>query len=268
VKKYIAFFRMNLQTQMQYRAAAWAGIVTQIFWGFLRLMVYRAFYDSSTAAPAMQWRELTAYVWIQQAFFMLINVWTLQNDIAEKVKDGNIAYELCRPYDLYSCWYVRMTAGRIGAAGMRCIPVLIAGFILAPADYRIHTPPDITALALFAVSLLLGMLLLNSIMIFMYIIGIKTLNLRGPRSLIGTVTEWLMGAVVPIPLYPDAMRRVFDFLPFRYIADLPFRVYSGNIAPRDALFQMLAQALWLILLVWLGKLFMRAQLRLVVIQGG
>ena len=40
----LAFFRMRLVNGLQYRTAAYAGIFTQFFWGFMEIQLYGAFY--------------------------------------------------------------------------------------------------------------------------------------------------------------------------------------------------------------------------------
>ena len=53
VKKYASFFRLRFTMGLQYRAAALAGIVTQFVWGFMEIMVFRAFYEADAAAFPM-----------------------------------------------------------------------------------------------------------------------------------------------------------------------------------------------------------------------
>ena len=53
MKKYWSFFRMRFLGSLQYRAAAWAGIATQFAWGFMKLLMYRAFYEAGPAAFPM-----------------------------------------------------------------------------------------------------------------------------------------------------------------------------------------------------------------------
>lgn len=36
-----AFFKMQFIKGLQYRTAAWAGVFTQFFWGFMEMMLYR-----------------------------------------------------------------------------------------------------------------------------------------------------------------------------------------------------------------------------------
>jgi ABC-2 type transport system permease protein len=95
-----------------------------------------------------------------------------------------------------------------------------------------------------------------------------TLSSFGARLLIGVLGEFFMGGLIPIPLMPEWLQQILNWLPFRYIADLPFRVYSGNISGQEALFQMGIQLVWLLALLLIGKLWLRKILRHVVIQGG
>lgn len=100
---------------MQYRAAALAGIVTQFAWGGMYLILYHTFYQSGTGAFPMDMQALSAYIWLQQAFLALFMIWGMDNDIFELISSGNIAYELCRPCDLYSMiFFERWEAGSPG----------------------------------------------------------------------------------------------------------------------------------------------------------
>jgi ABC-2 type transport system permease protein len=54
---------------LQYWAAAFAGLITQYFWGAIRLMIVAAFYAAATQAQPMSLPEVVAYIWLGQAFF-------------------------------------------------------------------------------------------------------------------------------------------------------------------------------------------------------
>ena len=42
--KYWSFFKMRLMACLQYRAAALAGMSTQLVWGGMEVLLYRAFW--------------------------------------------------------------------------------------------------------------------------------------------------------------------------------------------------------------------------------
>ncbi|MDD4113691.1 MAG: ABC transporter permease, partial [Herbinix sp.] len=80
--------------------------------------------------------------------------------------------------------------------------------------------------------------------------------------------EFFAGMTIPIPLMPPGLQRICMMLPFRYTSDLPFRVYSGNIATNEALMGIALQMVWIIVLIPAGAFLMRKVIRLSVVQGG
>ena len=110
MRKYLAFFRLRFSTGLQYRAAAVAGIVTQFFWGAMELLAFRAFYQADPEAFPMSFQATASYVWMQQAFLALFAAWMFENEIFQCIRDGSVAYELCRPVDLYAMWFARSAA--------------------------------------------------------------------------------------------------------------------------------------------------------------
>ena len=105
---YISYFKLKFKTGLQYRAAAIAGISTQLFFGIMYISVYVAFYESNPNTIPMPLVELVTYVWLGQAFFSLIYMWYKDKEIINMIKSGNIAYELVRPQDLYLMWFSKI----------------------------------------------------------------------------------------------------------------------------------------------------------------
>ena len=92
MKKYLSFFRLRFTMGLQYRAAALAGIVTQFTWGFMEVMMFRAFYRADASAFPMSFSATASYVWLQQAFLAFFMVWMMENEIFDSIINGNIAY--------------------------------------------------------------------------------------------------------------------------------------------------------------------------------
>jgi len=267
MRPYLAIFRIRLIAGMQYRAAAWAGVATQFFWGAIQLLVFRAFYASSSAAAPMSMDQLADLVWLRQAFVALVMLWSMDIELLELIASGNVAYELARPLSLYSFWFSRVLAFRIARTVLRCFPIFIAAFLL-PGSWGFHLPPDIQAFVLFVPSLILAAFLASALSMIICLVTFVSLNPSGARLLVGVIGEFLMGAVIPIPFMPPLLQRITALLPFRYISDFPFRVYSGHIAGTEALLGLAAQLFWLLAVIGLGFWGFRASLKRLVIQGG
>ena len=271
-KPYLGIFRIRFTAGMQYRAAAWAGVATQFFWGAIQLLIFHAFYESSgmnnlgTEAP-MTLNQLTDFIWMRQAFLALIMLWIMDNELLELIASGNVAYELARPLSLYSYWFARILAFRISRTILRCFPIFFIAFFL-PGSWAFHLPHNGAALALFLPSLALAALLSTALSMIICLLTFITLSPLGARLLIGAAAEFLMGAIIPIPFMPPLLQKITSALPFRYTADFPFRVYSGNISGAEALTGLAIQAFWFLCLIAIGLLGFRAALKRLVIQGG
>jgi ABC-2 type transport system permease protein len=263
VRPYLAVFRARFVALLQYRAAAAAGFSTQLFWGLIRMMIFTAFFTSSTKAQPMTLPEVVTYIWLGQALIMLM-IWRVDPEIQAMMTSGNIAYELLKPVDLYSLWYAREVAARTAPTLLRSIPLTV----LALAFLGMGPPASGAALLAFTASLLCAVLLSAAITTLSTVCLIWMINARGLISIMNACVWIFSGMILPLPLFPEWAKPVLEFLPFRGLADTPFRIYSGNIAAADGLPLIGHQVVWTIALVLLGKLLLaRARSRLVV-QGG
>ena len=94
----LAVLGARYRTLLQYRAAAFAGFVTQLFWGAVRLMILAAFYAAASGPQPMNMTEIVAYVWLGQALLGMLP-WNTDADFVRQVRDGAVAYDLLRPLD-------------------------------------------------------------------------------------------------------------------------------------------------------------------------
>jgi len=267
MKKYLSFFKIRFIAGLQYRAAAFAGIATQFAWGGMEILMFWAFYQNGQNEFPMEFPDLSCYIWMQQAFLAIFMAWFFDNDIFDSITSGNIAYELCRPCDLYSMWFVKNMAIRISRAVLRCVPILVFAVFL-PKPFGITLPHSLTAGILFFLSMVLGLLVLVSFSMLIYISAFYTVSPIGIRILATSITEFFAGALIPIPFFPSALQSVMYLLPFASMQSTPFLIYSGHTSGKDAFYALALQIVWLAVLVTVGRLLMKRALKKVVVQGG
>lgn len=265
--KYVSFFRIRFITGLQYRAAAISGMVTQFAWGAMLLLIYDAFYKSNPTSIPMEFSQLSSYLWLNQAFFTLFATFLFENDIFDSITSGGVAYDLCRPMDIYSMWFSKSVANRLSKSLLRFLPVILFSIFLAK-PYNLSMPLNFSSFILFIISLFLAMVLVVSFCMLIYIGAFFTQSVTGLRLIAIGFTEILSGAIVPFPFLPTTVRFVFELLPFAYMQNIPFRIYSGNISGKDIYISILLQIFWTIILILIGKKLINKALKKVVIQGG
>jgi ABC-2 type transport system permease protein len=230
-------------------------------------MIFWAFYKSAAVAAPVPFNQVADYIWLGQAFLMMTRLEVQDPILLKSVTSGQVSYELCRPCNIYSLWFSRLIAFRLSGVIINAVAIMLAAFFLPP-PYSLHPPAGCISGILFLVSIMSAAFLVAALSMFIYLLTFITLSPMGPRLLIGVAGEFLMGSIVPVPLMPKLLQQILDFLPFRYAADLPFRIYSGNIAGKDALSGIALQFVWIIILMLIGGFcFKKIQKRLL-IQGG
>lgn len=267
MKKYISFFRLRLVVGLQYRAAAAAGIVTQFFWGFMEIMMFQAFYEADPSAFPMTREALAAYVWLQQAFLAFFAAWSFDNDIFGAILSGDIAYELCRPIHIYNMWFAKNAASRVSRGVLRCMPILIVAVFL-PDPYGLRGPADTFHFLMFLLTLILGLMVIVAFSMLIYVLACFTLSADGLRILFSSAVEFFAGAVIPLPFFPEGMRKVMELLPFAAMQNVTLRVYSGDLSGVELWKAVVLQVFWMITLVALGKRLSQKAERRAVVQGG
>lgn len=267
MKAYVSFFRMRLLAGMQYRAAALGGIVTQFFWGFMEVLLYKAFYEAAPDQFPMLFEHLVSYIWLRQALLMLLNTWVFDNELFAKVLDGSVAYELCRPASLYGMWYARTMALRVSRVILRCVP-LLAVTILLPSPWGLNAPASPLAFGCFVVSLGLSACVAVAFSMILYFSCFYTTSSEGIRFLLMPVSELLSGSLIPLPFLPDGLARIFHYSPFGSMANAPLRIYSGDLSGGAMAEMLCLQLFWLLVMGAFGWLLQKRGLRKLCVQGG
>ena len=265
MKKYISFFKLRFNMALQYRTSAIAGMLTQFFWGIMQILIYMAFYKNG-AGTGMALEQLISYIWLRQAFYSLINHVT-DVDIKSSIENGNVAFELIKPINLYWIWFSKTISSRMAACLLKCIPVILIASIL-PGNINLNGPANLGTLVLFAIILFVGMFIMTSIINLFYISIFYTTTSKGTTSIFYALLEFFGGGFIPIALMPKAWQTICYLFPISLATDLPFRIYTGNINILEGIRFMGVQFAWLCILITLGNILLKKILKNVVIQGG
>ena len=263
MRPYFALFKARFLALLQYRAAAAAGFATQVMWGFIRVMIFAAFYRSTTAAQPMTQAEVVTYIWLSQAFLMVLP-FRQDPEVAAMVRTGNVAYEFLRPVDIFALWLARGIALRTAPTLLRAAPLVV----IAVPFFGMGLPAGPVAFATFLLSFTGAILLGAALTTLMSISLLWTISGEGVAKIMGTLMWVCSGIIIPLPFLPDWTQPLFLLLPFRGLMDTPFRIYLGHLSAGGAAFALLHQGVWILVLLALGRFLLSKARRRITIQGG
>ena len=165
----------------------------------------------------------------------------------DMIKNGNIAYEMCKPMNIYLTWFMKIFSKKVIATLLRFWPIVLIAFFL-PEPFRLSLPSSFTHFILFLISLVLALFITCILILFIHIITFYTLKDKGATNLIVTFGEIFTGGVIPIVFMPKVFQIIAYLLPFRYVGDLPFRIYNGTLDISTSLINIGMQIIWIVLL--------------------
>jgi ABC-2 type transport system permease protein len=203
---------------LQYRAAAFAGLSVQLFWGFVRVMLFTAFYHSTTAPQPMTLQQVVTYTWLGQAL------------LAFSWDSGRTSAPWCAPdpgvrtaaaLDLQALWFWRAAAYHLARASLRAVPMFAVAMLFLGLQ-----PPASWASAGAWVLATVGAVLLSCAFTGILTISLLwTISGEGLQQLTVAAVLVFSGGIVPLPFFPDWAQPILDLLPFRGLIDIPFRLY-------------------------------------------
>jgi ABC-2 type transport system permease protein len=268
---YLAVVSARYRMLLQYRVAALAGFTTQVFWGGIKLMVLGAFFSARPDGQPMTLSEVVVYVWLGQALLATLP-WNVDPELAQEIRTGGVVYDLLRPVDLYGYWFARTAAYRVASASMRGVLLVAFAMGLLPLlglhEWALTPPPDLPAAALFVLSFAATLLMAVALTMLLHISLVTTLESQGVNYFLPPLVMVLCGLIVPLPLFPDWMQPFLQLQPFRGLADVPYRIYAGNLSGWQALRDIIQQVVWASTFVVLGRVWLTRAVRRVVVQGG
>jgi len=257
---YVRLLRAGFDRHASYGAASVAGMFTNIVFGLLRVGVLLAVLSGSGMVAGYDAAATVSYVWLGQGLLAVVLLWS-DGELAERVRTGDIALDLARPWNLQAA-IAATDLGRAGHAMLfRFIPPVAFGALLFPFRWP-HAP--LTWLA-FVGSALLAVVVCGQIKFLLDLTAFWLLDSRGVRALWAATSGVLCGLVVPLAYFPDWARRVLAGTPFPAVIQTPIDVFTERGNPAVLLGVQLA---WALLLVAAGRAVLARATRRVVVQGG
>ena len=267
MKAYLSILRQQMIGQLQYRAGFWAGTLNHIFWGVARAAILVAFYLYGQGEADITMRQAVSMVWLQQVAGSLVPGWNTDIALYTQIRSGDVAYELLRPLDAYTHWYVRSIAGRIGTFLLELVPILGIG-LLVPEPWGLGAPVSPLHALACLITLLSGLFTSCAMILLSYAMVLDVRVGDAPSRMAVTVAQILSGLYLPLQLWPEGMQTFLYYQPFAGMLDLPVRLYVGAQPLSRAGEIVLLQAFWTAVFVLTGRAWIGRSFRKLVIQGG
>ncbi len=265
---YLPFAINELKTQLSYKGAFYLFMVISMFGAFVSYFLWNAIYASSgsTMLGGLTRDEMVVYIFMVYVTGSMVTI-SISDWVSEDVVKGTVAMQLIKPMD-YRLSLVMRSAGlmihRFLAPGVFVWvgTELYKHFVLGGA----FTGP--ANILLYLCSCMMSFLIYVLFDFCIGMIAFFTSYIFGLFMVKEALLSFLTGQLIPLTFFPEAVQRVFDYLPFSSMVYTPVMIYLGKYSGNELLFVLLRQAAWVVILYGIGSLIWRRVVKRLVVLGG
>jgi len=186
------------------------------------------------------------------------------NELATRIRTGDIAVDLSRPVDLQLSWL----AADLGRAAFMLLPRGLPPVLIGVLFFGVGLSPHPALYVLAPLTITLAVAVSFSCRFLVNLAAFWLLDLRGALTLYMVASNVLAGLIVPVHWFPGWMRVIANASPFPSMLQAPVDVLSGRVSGWSAVGTVAVQAFWLVTMLALGRVVLRQALRRLVVQGG
>ena len=254
---------LGLKLVLAYRFEALVQLVSASVVALLNWSLWTAIYQGRAEVAGRDVAQMTTYVvvaWVITTFYGT----RVDHELSSRFREGLIAVDLLRPWDLHLHHYFR----DLGRAAVALVLTTLPLFLWTGVFLGLRAPERWWTWPLFGLSLLLSHAISFG---FAWLVGLASFRLRnaaGLAHLKATIIGVFSGALIPLDLYPGPLRAAVLALPFQGMSHTPANIFTEHV-PVDLLWQpLLVQVAWALGLFVVGRLAFDRALRALVVQGG
>ncbi|WP_442597988.1 ABC transporter permease [Neobacillus sp. D3-1R] len=262
MNKYWQIAKARMQENTAYSAWFWAGTFSSIIRLLIIYFFWQAVYENQSTLDNIDLPTMLTYIVI--AMLLQGYIGGVGGGLAEDIKNGNVAIELMRPYDLIYKMFAIDVGSKIMYVFQGTLPLLIVAYFFLKLSF----PTSIETILLFILSAGLGIWIGTFFDFLVGILAFWTVNIWGVRVLKESLVTFFSGALVPITLFPDWLKTITEFLPFQAMIYAPVSIYSGLLTGTDAYIAIGIQFFWFIFLYVLVRVIWSQAIKQVTIFGG
>ncbi|MBW7477260.1 ABC-2 family transporter protein [Paenibacillus oenotherae] len=262
MRKYWELMKSQIKLDSAYTIWYWSGTASTILRVFVIYAFWSAVYDNRVEITGIPLSTMLTYVVLAT---LLSNYSAgVGYELANRVRNGEVAIELMRPYDLMHKLVALDLGTKITSSVRNTLPIIILSFIFI----GINLPHTWFAGPLSILSAIIGVFIGAQLDMIIGILAFWVFYIWGLRILRNAILLFFSGALLPISLFPDWLQTVSTFLPFQSIVYVPVAIYTGQITGSDIYFSILMQLVWLVVIFGIIRLLWSFALRRVTIFGG
>jgi len=263
MRLYVEVARSTLRRMTTYRQATAAGIFTNSVFGLILASVLFAVFRNRPPVGGFDAADAVTFTFVAQGLLMVVGIFGT-TEMADRIRTGEIATDLCRPYDFQGWW----AAVSYGKAAFYLVARGIPPFLVGAVLFHLRLPTHWWIWPAFLLSVMLAVGVSFGFGFIIQLSAFRIVDVRGPSQLGWMIAQFLSGTYLPLVLFPAWLLHVARVLPFAAMVQQPVEVFLGKHQGADLARLYLGQLGWLVGLALVGRWLLARAVRRLVVLGG
>lgn len=262
-KRYSGFARCSMEEKLAYRSSFFMSWLSNLVGILVSIFLWKMLFQEQSVIQGYDWNQMILYALIVAMLNATLSFGT-ELEMSEKILDGSVATDLTKPIDFQIMSFFQALGQSVVEGGISVVVISLLAVFLTDLGPFLH----IETILPFAASLILAFLLKFCLAYFGGLMCFFTSNGFGVVYLRQVITDVFSGALLPLSFFPMWFQKLSGFLPFQASVYLPTQIFLGRVEGRELVSMLLLQAVWIVVMWIVAKLFFHFAIKKVTIQGG
>ncbi|CAI9411706.1 ABC transporter permease [Aestuariimicrobium sp. T2.26MG-19.2B] len=257
-----AYIRNAIRSVWMYRLDLLISFASQIITVWLLKVVWTTVYGGASSVNGISRTQSVNYAVLAGCLQTALMPWNFSS-LADRVRGGQIGIDITRPLGLIGQCLAQNTGTLIAR-----LPITMVGLVAAALIGAFTLPPHGATVIWFALSLVLGVVLVMLMNLLMSFITFWSLEVGGYMMLYRLGTALASGALIPLWFMPGWLAGALKWLPFQAQMFSPLSIYFGQVEGAGIVRALSVQLFWVLLMIALSWLVWKRAMHKVVVLGG
>ena len=266
-RKLLALTRAGIMESLHYRLGTFVTLFANLIYLVLVYYLWKAIYASSgvDVVNGMTFTDTMIYLILATSLFNFLEMFVVW-DMSRSIQSGKIILDLLKPMKFRAYTFWSYSGSHVVSFIMTFIPTFIVVMIITKGAIPIGMN-----LVYFIIATLFALIVNFNIEMIVATICLYTESTWGINIVKETIVLLLSGASIPLAFFPEKLRTVVDYMPFRAVYDIPLTILlekNGSDTLQGLLPMFGFQLLWIVILTAAGMLFWNYSVKKITVNGG
>ena len=266
-RRLFALTRAGIMESLQFRLGTFVTLFANLIYLVLVYYLWKAIYASSgvEVVNGMTFTDTMIYLILATSLFNFLEMFVVW-DMSRSIQSGKIILDLLKPmkFRMYTFW--SYSGSHVVSFIMTFMPTFIVVMIITHG--AIHMGIN---LLWFVISTVFALIVNFNIEMLVATLCLYTESTWGINIVKETIVLLLSGASIPLAFFPEKLRVVVQYLPFRAVYDIPLTILlqkNGSDTFEGLLPMFALQVIWIVILTAAGTLFWNYSVKKITVNGG